>query len=65
MRYSIRMKLGKAVIDPYALMALLVMGVSVYICITVYFYSHYIVFTSEEQIEAQKQSEFGYLANFL
>ncbi len=59
------MKLGKAVIDPYALVALLVMGVSVYICITVYFYSHYIVFTSEEQIEVQKQSEFGYLAKFL
>ncbi len=59
------MKLGKSIIDPYTLVAFLVIGVSVYICTTVYFYSRYTVFTSEEQADTQNQSDFGYLSNFL
>lgn len=52
-------------INPFTLVALLVIGVFVYIFVTVFFESKYLTFTAEEQIQTQKEVSFGILSSYL
>lgn len=52
-------------LDPYVVMALLVIGVCSYIFISVYFGHSYSTFTTEDQIQEATQADFGILANYL
>lgn len=53
------------IFDPFALIAISVIGVCAFIFITVYFNHAYVTFTSEEDIEQSIDSEFGILATYL
>ncbi len=59
------MKTGRVSLDPFAVIALLVIGVCTHIFISVYFGHAFSTFTTEEEIEQAIQTEFGILANYL
>lgn len=53
-------------IDPFSIIAFLVILVSIQVYVNVYFIKHvYPIFTTEDQIDATKQQEFGFLANYI
>lgn len=51
--------------DPFSIAAFLVILVSGYIFYTIFSAHRFIVFTSEDQIEAQIQAEFPLLSQYL
>lgn len=52
-------------VNPFSLVALLVIGVFVYIFVSVFFENRYLTFTTEDQIQTQKEVVFGLLSSYL